>query len=239
MDRSEKPVVAVGTSGTDGMLAAQRAASVVDNVVVVAEAGTALPPGTVGIMTERGKARIGRAVREAADRDSWWVLVPASLGTPEYLLGSAVRSVAKVVDADHPGVAMLAMAPQTRWPYERILVVVDPLGSAASGFAAWVTVALARRTRAQVDVLAVGVRERAPMSSRQARLSYIPVGRRTDLLRLALARLDEDGIEPRWIPGGAGISAVGALVLQPHLWWCASGGVVTPSRAGLVSAAPV
>ncbi|MGA7688752.1 MAG: M23 family metallopeptidase [Jiangellales bacterium] len=211
MDRSDKPVVAIGLADKDGMVAAQRAASVNSNVVVVAEAGAVTPPGATTVETPPGKARIGRAVREAAARDSWWVVVPASLGGPEYLLGSAVRSVAKVVDVEHPGVALLTCAPGTRWPYQRILVVVDPLGSTASGFAAWVTVALAERTGAHVDVLAVGVPPGAPMASREARQSYIPVARRTDLLRLALDRMDEFGIAPTWIAGGFGLSAVEAL----------------------------
>ena len=46
----------------------------------------------------------------------------------------------------------------------------------------------------------------------------------------AVAEVDVDGL---WDAGHD------RLVLQPHLWWCASGGVVAPSRAGLVSAAPV
>ncbi len=211
MDRSDKPVVAIGLADKDGMLAAQRAASVNGNVVVVAEAGAVTPSGAVAVETRPGKARIGRAVREAAARDSWWVVVPAGLGEPEYLLGSAVRSVAKVVDTEHPGVALLTCAPGTRWPYQRILVVVDPLGSTASGFAVWVTVALAERTGAHVDVLAVGVPPGAPMASREARQSYIPIGRRADLLRLALDRMDGLGLEPTWIAGGSGVSAVDAL----------------------------
>lgn len=211
MDRSEKPIVAIGHSGPGGMLAVDRAVAAHTNVVAVAEIGTQTPSGVECLRAPRGRARVGRAVREAVSRDAWWVLVPQSLGEPEYLLGSAVRSVAKVVDEKHPGVALLTVAPGTRWPYERMLVVVDPLGSTASGFAVWITVVLAHLTGAQVDVLAVGVPPGAPMGSREARLSYVPVERRADLLRQALAGLDALDVEARWIPGGTGVSAVEAV----------------------------
>jgi murein DD-endopeptidase MepM/ murein hydrolase activator NlpD len=199
-----------------GDVALRRLVAAMPNVVAVAEPGSNVPDGVqTRVDVGTGKARVGRAVEEATARGSWWVVLPRSVGSPEYLLSACVRSVGKHADDENPGVAMLVMdESRADKSYERVLAVVDPMGPDSSGLLAWAAIGLAVTVGAELDVLVLGVPEAAPMTSREARLSYLPTGRNGDLLRLGLARADELGLAPTWIAGGSDLTKHESIARQ-------------------------
>lgn len=203
------PVIAVALNRPGGDVAVRRAIETGVPVVAIAERGTPLP----GSLTERidvplNHARVGRAVREAGRRGLTWVVVPRMMGTAEYLLSAALRTVGTSVDAEHPGIALLVVnevATGTALPvYGRALSVVDPDGPGESGLHALAVVKLACTTGLGIDVLVLGVDEEGTPTSMDDGLRLFPLRRRSEMLREALDLAAAQGVDIRWIPGGPG-----------------------------------
>lgn len=204
--QSGKPVLAIGLARPGGDVAVRRAMASGLPVIVLAERGFRPPDGVVDvIVVPRNKARVGPAVRHAYARRVFWVFVPRSIGTADYLVSSVVRSAGRHLDAKHPGIAMTVVSngrsPES--PYRRALGVVGLAGSSASGVAALAAVELAARTGSALDVLVVGdTGEQQPATSEEW-LRLLPVERRTELVRLALARAREYGVSTTWAANGS------------------------------------
>ncbi len=199
--QSGKPVLAVGLERPGGDVAVRRALATGLPVVLLAERGFRAPEGVVDVIeVPVNRARIGPAVRHAHARRLFWVFAPRSMGTADYLVSSVVRSVGRHLDAAHPGIAMTVVSNQRNpeQPYRRALGVVDRAGSSASGVAALAAVELAARAGSALDVLVVGdTGEQQPASSEEW-LRLLPVERRTELVRRALARAREYGVSTSW-----------------------------------------
>ena len=198
-----KPVLAVALHRDAGDVAVRRAQSAGADVVVLAERGYRPPAAAAEVIAvPTNHARVGKAVREAIARDLAWVVVPRHMGTAEYLLSAALRSVGKYVDADHPGIAMVVVSPHTDpdRPYRRALTVVDPAGPPTSGVAALAAVELAARSGADLDVLVLGRPDESGALPFGEWLAMLPLERRTDLIRRAVQRAEARGVEITWVP---------------------------------------
>lgn len=198
-----KPVLAVALNRDAGDVAVRRAQAADVDVVVLAERGYRPPVDASEVISvPMNQARVGNAIHEAIDRDLAWVLVPRHMGTADYLLSAALRSVGKYVDTDHPGIAMLVVSPHTdpTRAYRRALTVVDPAGPRTSGVSALAAVALAARTGAHLDVMVLGRPDDSGRLPASEWLAMLPTERRTDLIRRALNRAKDSGVEITWVP---------------------------------------
>ncbi len=199
----EKPVVAVALDRPGGDAAVRRVMSAGMPVVVLAERGLPQPARALDtVLVPTNHARVGPAVREAVSRNTAWVAVPRTMGTAEYLVSAALRSVGRHVDDDHPGIAMLVVSAEQdpEEPYRRVLGVVDPEGPRTSGMTALAAVEFAVHTKAALDVLVLGVPENGSPSSMEEWLALVPVERRSELLRRAIQMAGEQGVPITWLP---------------------------------------
>lgn len=198
----QKPVLAIALNRVAGDVALRRALHAGVEVVVLAERGASTEGAAQVIEVGMNEARVGSAVREAVRRDLAWVAVPRSIGTADYLLSAALRSVGRHVDAAHPGVAMMVVSTHAspERDYRRLLGVIDPAGPRTSGVAALASVELAARTGAALDVVVLGHDGGTSPASTEDWLALLPVERRTDLLRRAHLRSRELGVEVAWLP---------------------------------------
>ncbi|MGA7689467.1 MAG: M23 family metallopeptidase [Jiangellales bacterium] len=205
--QSGKTVLAIGLDRPGGDVAVRRAMATGLPVIVLAERGFRPPDGVMEVIeVPLNKARVGPAVRHAYARRVFWVFVPRSIGTADYLVSSVVRSAGRHLDAAHPGIAMTVVsnAGSPERPYLRALGVVDLAGSSASGVAALAAVELAARTGSALDVLVVGDTGERPPATSEEWLRLLPVERGTELVRLALARAREYGLSTTWSANGSG-----------------------------------
>ena len=198
---TEKPVVAVALNRRGGDVALRRPLSAGLPVVALAESGVTLPSHVVDRVDARvNHARVGPAIREAVSRGTAWVAVPRTMGTADYLLSSALRSVGKHVDEAHPGIALLVVSPDgnPEVPYRRALTVVDLTGRGSSGMTALAAVEICAHFGTPLDVLVLGVADGPPPGSTQEWQALLPVERRSEMLRRAIAMVDEYGVDVTW-----------------------------------------
>jgi murein DD-endopeptidase MepM/ murein hydrolase activator NlpD len=213
----QKPVVAVALDRWGGDAAVRRCLAGGLPVVAFAERGVALPAQVdERVEVPVNHARVGPAIRDAVSRNTAWVAVPRTMGTSDYLVSAALRSVGTHVDRDHPGIALLVVSPdrEPEVPYRRALTVVDLTGRATSGMTGLAAVEICAHLGTGLDVLVLGAPDGPPPGSNEEWRPLLPVDRRSELLRQAVQLVDEYGVDVTWqtAPSSDPLTAVAEAV---------------------------
>lgn len=156
---------------------------------------------------------LGTAIKKAAEEGLFWVAAPRDLDDPLTMIVDAAAAAAQVLDSENPGFAIALN--NTGWDYQRVAVVLDVANPITTGVMAWAAVGLAVRWGAELDLLVLGVDNDSEeeSESREDRLARFTIrGTGLDLVRTALERADEHGIEIGWKPLGNPANRPGAVL---------------------------
>jgi murein DD-endopeptidase MepM/ murein hydrolase activator NlpD len=139
---------------------------------------------------------IAEALRVATERRAPWVAIRRDFAEPKQLLSELLVAAAQNTHEEMPGFAVI-LADGDPAPFRRILAIVDQRSGAISGLAAYVAVAAADSSGAELDILVLGHDggEAGSVDSPD----QLAVSREHEYLQKARDRARSGGVSVNWL----------------------------------------